>query len=218
LIPILISTARNNTPRYIREENMTKAIFFEEAYKKGLMSEITDGYILSITTPDVEDVQKKLDPFRLEMVNFSGLKSILPLNNGVKFQAQGKKMYTLIEPANFPRKYEEPALRPTGSTSHMPFRFDECETFFTRDYNYRVVIPHQPYDCHDSFTIEFPMKGDLCILYEIFDSDIEGKVVPFIQDNFTLVLKDSLRLRKADAKVIVEKFMSVVKTFAVKAA
>ncbi len=195
---------------------MTKAVFFEEAYRKGLMSEINEGYILSVNTPDIEDVQKKLDPFRLEMVNFSGLKSILPLSNGVKFQAQGKKMYTLIEPANYPRKYEEPALRPTGSTSYMPFRFDECDTFFTKDYNYRIIVPKKHFDCHDSFTIEFPVKGDLCILYEVFDPDVEHNVLPFIEDNFVLVLKDSLRLRETDAKTTVRKFMAVVKTFTLK--
>lgn len=187
-------------------------MYFKDAYEKGVLTELSEGYIFSIRSPDMSDIHRKLDPFALQMVSYSGLKAVFPFGNGVKFQAQGKMMHCMLEPSNFPNKHVEPMSRSDNTTAYMPYRFSECEIFFTKDAKYRVLIPNKAHETIDSFTVSFPEKGDLCILYFIFDKEnIDTKVLPFIQDNIALILKKNQGIRQMDADTIAKKFMDVVK-------
>ncbi len=190
-----------------------KAIFFEEAYKQGILPTIVNGYIFSINVPDMDDVSKKLDPFLIKMISYSGLKTIMPFEDGVKFQAQGKSMYCMLENQNYPQKHVEPASRSVNSTAYMPHRFSECDIFFTKDNKFRVILPKQAHESFDSFTVNFPGKGDICVLYYIYDQDLENVVFPFMQDNISFILREDLGIRKPDADNISKKFMAIVREF-----
>jgi len=191
-----------------------KAIFFEEAYKQGILPDITEGYIFSLTSPDFDNLDRKMDPFILQIVSYNGLKTIVPEGNGVKFQAQGKTMHCMLEPANYAHKHVEPMSRSNNTTAFMPYRFNECDIFFTKDVKFRVLIPRKSVEMFDSFTIDFPERGDICVLYYIFDkSDIDGKVLPFIEENIAYILKSKLPIRGNDAKDIAKKFVEVIKKF-----
>jgi hypothetical protein len=194
---------------------MRKAMFFEEAYNEGILAKVSEGFIFSIISPDFDNIEKKLDPFLLQIVSYNGLKSIEPYGNGVKFQAQGKNMYCMLEPANYPNKHVEPATRAnTNGSNYMPYRFNECDIFFTKDIKFRVLIPQKSHDNFDSFTIDFPEKGDLCVLYYIFDKEhIDSVVLPYMQENISYILKSHLPIREMDTKIIAKKFMEVVKKF-----
>ena len=147
---------------------MQKAMFLMESYKKGILAELDAGYIFTLNVPDVNNIQRKLDPYRMEMVSYSGVKSIHPVNGGLKFISSGRKILCLIEPSNYPRNYIEPSFRSNKTTENIPFRFKECDIYFTNDNRHRVLLPSKPIECYDSFTVEFPNKGDICILYFIF--------------------------------------------------
>jgi len=192
---------------------MQKAIFFEEAYNKGILAKIDAGYILSVLCPDINNIDTKNDPFLIEMVSYSGVKAVLPIEGGVKFQAQGSKIFCMLEPPSYTEKYVEPTFRKSNSTGYMPFRFSDIESFLTKDNKFNVLLPKIPFDCHDSFTINFPAKGDVSILYLIFDKNINGVVLPFIEDNFKNLLKKMLGLRDIDAKNISRKFFENIKKF-----
>ena len=193
---------------------MQKAIFFEEAYNKGLLPQILEGYIFSLSIPDIEDIEKKSNPFLLQMISYSGLKSVEPMSDGVRFQAQGSDMFCMLEPANYSQKHVEPASRSQSTTAFMPYRFSECEIFFTKDTKYRVLMAKESHQLYDSFIVDFPDKGDICVIYYVFDKDnMEKTVIPFIQENITFILKTHLRLRDVDSKNISKKFMEVVKQF-----
>jgi hypothetical protein len=195
---------------------MQKAMFFEEAYKKGVLGEITAGFILTISSPNMSDINRKNDPFLIEMISYSGVKAVIPVEGGVKFQAQGKKFYCMLEPSIFTEKHVEPTYRSNNTTGYMPFRFTDCETFLTKDSKFAILIPNFPQDCYDSFTVSFPAKGDLSILYFIFDKDVDGVVLPFFQENFSTILKKSLDFRDVDCKHIAKKFSDVIKTNQIK--
>ena len=186
---------------------MQKAIFFEEAYHQGVLAKLTEGFILSVTSPDSSNLDRNQDPFLVELVSYSGVKSVTPVEGGVKFSAQGKKFYCMLQPAGYTGKAIEPSLRPQGSTAFMPFRLSECEKeFYTKDTKYIILIPKKPHDCYDSFTISFPSKGDLCVLYYIFSKNIKGDVIPFIKENFGKILRSTLSLRTVDSSNISKKF------------
>jgi hypothetical protein len=190
---------------------MQKAIFFEDAFKQGILGNITSGYILSLTSPNLDDVNRKSDPFLFEMISYSGVKAVIPVEGGVKFQAQGSKMFCMLEPTTYSEKHVDPTYRSNNTTGFMPFRFNECDTFLTKDNRYTVRMPNVPHNCYDSFTVSFPAKGDLCIIYFIFDKDIQGKVIPFIEENFMTILKKSVNLRDIDSNHIAKKFADVIK-------
>ena len=189
---------------------MQKAIYFEEAFKNGMLSEVDSGYILSIRTPDMDDINSMNDPILIEMISYSGVKSVIPIGDGVKYQAQGKKMFCMLEPIAYTEKHIEPTFRKQHKTGFMPFRFSDCDTFLTKDNKLNVLIPQLAQDCFDSFTVTFPEKGDLTILYLIFDKDINGIVLPFIQENFQTIINKMLGLREIDCKTIAKKFIEVV--------
>jgi len=192
---------------------MQKAIFFEKAYHKGILTKVESGYILSILCPDMDDIDKKNDPFLIEMISYSGVKTILPIEGGVKFQAQGSKIYCMLEPPSYTEKHIEPTFRSQNSTGYMPFRFADIESFLTKDDKFNVLLPKLPFDCHDSFTVNFPAKGDVSILYFIFDKNINGVVLPFIKNNFKDLLKKMIGMREIDAKTVANKFFENIKKF-----
>jgi hypothetical protein len=192
---------------------MQKAIFFEEAWKQGALNTIESGYILSMTCPDVNDVNHKQDPFKLEMISYSGLKSVNQFEEGLKFQAQGRKMYCMIEPVSYAANHIEPTYRPNNTTGFMPFRFKDCESFFTKNNKYKVLIPDVLFDCFDSFTVSLPRKGDVSVLYLIFDKDIDNVVLPYIRDNIITILKSSLGLQESDCKRIGQKYVDTIQKY-----
>ena len=195
------------------EEIMQKAMFFEEAFKSGVLGKLESGYILSLSSPNMDDIEHTNDPFLAEMISYSGVKAVIPVEGGVKFQAQGRKMFCMMEPATYTEKHVEPTYRSNNTTGFMPFRFKDCEQFLTKDNKYNILIPNVAHDCYDSFTVSFPAKGDLCIIYFIFDKDIEGKVLPFIKENFENIIKKSFSFRSPDAAHIAKKFIEVVNKF-----
>jgi hypothetical protein len=194
---------------------MQKAMFLLESYKKGILSEVDAGYILTVNCPDVEDIQRKLDPYRMEMISYSGVKSINPIEGGVKFTSSGRKILCLIEPTNYPKNYIEPSFRSSKTTEHIPFRFKECDIYFTNNEKHRVILPGKPIECYDSFTVEFPSKGDICVLYFIFDENINDVVLPYIGANVELILRNVVNLRTVEAHRISRDFLNNVKRFQV---
>jgi hypothetical protein len=190
---------------------MQKAMFFEEAYNKGLLAELTAGYILTLNSPNMDDIDKQNDPFLIEMISYSGVKQIIPLDGGVKFQAQGRKMFCMIESSLYTEKHIEPTYRSNNTTGYMPFRFKDCINFKTKDNKHNILIPNIVHECYDSFTVNFPSKGDVCILYFIFDKDLNGVVLPYIEENFLTIIKKYLQLRDIDSKKIAKEFVDVVR-------
>lgn len=186
-----------------------------ESYTRGILPEIDAGYILTLNVPDMNNIQRKLDPYRIEMVSYSGVKSIHELDDGLKFNSSGRKLVCLIEPVNYPNKHQEPAFRSMRTTEHIPFRLSECDVFLTSDNKFRVLLPTKPIECLDSFTIEYPKKGDVSVIYYIFHEDIDGVILPYISSNLEMILKRVVNLQLLEAKRIARGFINNVRKFPV---
>ncbi|MBU8912758.1 MAG: hypothetical protein KOO61_01960 [Spirochaetales bacterium] len=194
---------------------MQKAMFLTESYRKGILSEIDAGYILTVNVPDMTHIQRKFDPYRIEMVSYSGVRSIHPVEGGLKFNSAGMKILCMVEPTNYPGRHIEPAFRSTKTTGHMPFRLKECEITLTSNDKFRVLLPNKPIECIDSFTIEFPRKGDVSVLYFIFNDNINEVVLPYIAQNVGNILRSIVNLPTAEATRISRDFLSNVERFQV---
>ena len=192
---------------------MQRAMFLLESYKKGILAELDSGYIFTLNVPDMNDIQRKFDPYRLEMISYSGVKAINQLENGLEFTSAGRKILCLVEPTNYPKSYIEPSMRSNRTTEHIPFRFKECDIYSTHDRKYRVLLPTVPIECYDAFTVEFPSKGDICVLYFIFNENISEVVLPYIRQNIEMILKSVVNLQSTEAKKISTNFIENVKRF-----
>ena len=192
---------------------MQKAMFLLESYQKGILPEIDAGYIFTINAPDRDDNERTLDPFRLEMMSYSGVRAIHQTEEGIEFHSAGRKILALIEPTHYPHSHVEPAFRSMRATEHIPFRFRECDTWMTADDKYRVLLPTSPVYYNDSFTVEFPRKGDVSILYFAFDENVREVVLPYVKDNVQKILKRVVALPTAEAQRISRAFVSNVSRF-----
>ena len=190
-------------------------MFLMESYNRGILPEIDAGFILTLNVPDMINIQRKLDPYRIEMVSYSGVKSIHELDDGLKFNSSGRKIVSLIEPVNYPNKHQEPAFRSTRTTEHIPFRIAECYSFLTSDNKIRVLLPTKPIECLYSFTIKYPKKGDVSVIYFIFHDDIDGVILPYISSNLEMILKRVVNVQSLEAKRIARGFINNVRKFPV---
>lgn len=188
-------------------------MFLTESYRKGILGEVDAGYILTVNVPDLNDIQRSLNPYRFEMVSYRGVRAIHPRGDGLEFISSGRKILGLVEPANYPNSHVEPAFRSTQTTEHIPFRFKECDIYYTKENRYRVILPNKPVECFESFTVEFPKKGDMSILYFIFNEDVNDVVLPYIKSNMELILKNLFNLQSDQAQKISKDFMTNVGKF-----
>jgi hypothetical protein len=192
---------------------MQKAMFLVESYKKGILEEIDAGYILTVNVPNFDDSQRSLDPYRIEMISYSGVKEVVSQGDGITFRSAGRKLMCMIEPSIYPNRHIEPSFRSRSTTEHMPYRSSECDIYRTRDDKYRILLPREPIEYLDSFTVEFPRKGDVCVLYFIFSDDIEGTVLPYIEQSLERILRSVTSLHSSEVKRIASRFMANMKRF-----
>ncbi len=123
-----------------------KAMDLFEAYSKNqLPSEY--GYIVSAFFSDNSSYT------RYEVISYNNVKAIYPTEEGLTFQSDGKKLFVLVEPPNYPHKAEEPFVR--KSAEQIPHRFNELEKYECKN-QVRVYYGKNAVFSHTNFTILKP--------------------------------------------------------------
>jgi hypothetical protein len=90
---------------------------------------------------------------RYEIVSYNNVKSIYPSEDGLTFQTDGKKLFILIEPANYPNKGMEPYVRSTAEK--IPLRFSELEMHACKNQT-RIYWAKEAVVSYGAFTIARP--------------------------------------------------------------
>jgi hypothetical protein len=90
---------------------------------------------------------------RYEIVSYSNVKSIYPNEDGLTFQTDGKKLFVLVEPPNYPSKGMEPYVRSTAEK--IPLRFSELELYTSKNQT-RIYWAKEAVISYGSFTIMRP--------------------------------------------------------------
>jgi hypothetical protein len=108
---------------------------------------------------------------RYEVVSYNNVKSIYPAENGLTFQTDGKKLHILIEPANYPKKGEEPYIR--SSTEQIPHRFSELELHTAKNQS-KIYWGKLALMSYTSFTIMKPRGVNFSFIFynlpDVYDS------------------------------------------------
>lgn len=117
---------------------------------------------------------------RYEVTAYNNVKDIYLKESLLTFLADGRKLYVLVEPANYPKKFTEPSLR--DDAHRIPYRFKEVEIYVSRRQD-RIMIGKKPIIAYTSFTIVKPYGHDFSYIF--FDTDD-------LIDIFEKVFADSL--------------------------
>lgn len=87
---------------------------------------------------------------RYEVISYNNVKSIYPSDDGLTFQADGKKLFVLVEPADYPNKHTEPAYR--DDQHKIPYRLKELEVHVSKRQD-RIMVGRQPVITYTAFTV-----------------------------------------------------------------
>lgn len=114
------------------------------------------GYIVSVFYSDRSTYTK------YELVSFSNVKDIFSSEEGLTFQAEGRKLFVLVEPANYSNKHTEPAYR--TDAERIPYRHKELISYTTKRQD-QVYVGREPVVTYTSFTIVKPVGHDIAYLF-----------------------------------------------------
>jgi hypothetical protein len=116
---------------------------------------------------------------RYEIISYSNVKDIYHAENGLTFQAQGTKVFILVEPKNYSQKHVEPAYR--DDAHKIPYRFKELDTYTTRRDD-KVFLGKEPVETYSSFTVVKGAGHDRSMI-AYRDDDILDTVQSFFEDS-----------------------------------
>ena len=123
-----------------------KALDLFQAYSESKMPK-DGGYIVS-------SFLSETSPYSIfEIIGYSSVKNIYLADNGLTFQSDGNKVFVLVEPVTYSKKYIEPFRR--DSKEKIPHRFTELEIITARDQS-KVMVSKEPIMSYGSFTIMRP--------------------------------------------------------------
>jgi hypothetical protein len=139
---------------------------------------------------------------RYEIVSYANVKSIYPSEDGLTFQTDGKKLFILIEPPNYPNKGMEPYVRSTAEK--IPLRFSELESHVCKNQT-RIYWAKESVMSYGGFTIARPegINFSFCF-YQL--PDVVQSLQLFFEKTFnkeaTVPLSDSKKVAAAVAEKV----------------
>ena len=171
----------------------TKALDLFQAYNEGKLPQ-DGGYIVS-------SFFKNNTPYSIyEVVGYGGVKNITMTEDGLTFQTDGSKLYVLVEPSMYPRKYVEPVSREHGSS--IPFRFSELNIHVSKN-QYKIMVPKKPVITYSSFTILKPTGINFALCFYNRE-DVLDTIEYFFVQTFNREAQVPKRDSDKAAKLVVE--------------
>lgn len=142
-----------------------------------------------------------------EIVSYAGVKEIFLTGNGLTFVTGGKKLYVLVEPDTYNKKFLEPVSRAEGE--RIPKRTSELDIIIARNQS-KIMIAKHPDESFGSFTILRPQGLNFSVIfYDLPD------MYKTISDFFVNSLNRQRKIPETDAKKAaaqitktIEKYMS----------
>lgn len=140
---------------------------------------------------------------RYEAISYSNVKDMFPAEDSLTFQAEGAKVFILVEPRNYSKKHIEPAYRDTNYA--IPYRFKEVDVHnSSRDD--RIMIGKEPVISYSSFTVLKPTGSNFAYMFYPSDDLLQG-LHTFFQES----LRKDARIPMRDAKRSTDLFIEVFK-------
>ncbi len=177
-----------------------KALDLFQAYSQNKLPK-EGGYIISSFFSENSTYSK------YEIVAYNGVKSLYLSEDGLTFQTDGNKLFVLVEPPNYPRKYIEPFRR--DSKEQIPHRFSELEILVAKNQT-KIMISKEPIIAYSAFTILKPRGMNFSfIFYNLPD------VFETIKLFFSKTLNKEAKVPQADAEKAAQAIIEGLKKFSI---
>ncbi len=177
-----------------------KALDLFMAFKEGKLPK-DEGYIVSSFFSE----RSKYSIY--EIVAYSGVKSIYATAEGITFQTDGNKLFILVEPATYAKKYEEPYLR--DKNHQIPQRFSELEIFNSSNQT-KVMVSKNPLVTYSSFTVLNPTGANFSLVFYNLPDVLDTLSTFFVQS-----LSKEAGVPKSDARKATVKIIDSVNNFGI---
>jgi len=179
---------------------ITKALDLFEAYGQNKLPR-DGGYIIS-------SFFDENSPYSIyEVAAYSGVKTIYLSNEGLTFQADGNKLFILVEPPGFHKKHIEPFRR--SDKKQIPYRFNELNIITARNQS-KVMVSKEPVLTYASFTIIKPTGSNFAFIFYN---------LPYVLDSLKIFFEKTLnvesKIPQADAKKATPLIMDGLKKFTI---
>jgi hypothetical protein len=142
-----------------------------------------------------------------DVVAYSGVKNLYLTEEGLTFQTDGNKIFILIEPATYPRKYIEPFRR--DSNQSIPQRFSELDIYTAKNQT-RIMVSKEPIVTYGSFTILKPKGVNFSLVF--YHSD---EVLDTLDFFFRETFNKETNIPKSDAREAAKKVKAGVEKFGI---
>ena len=170
-----------------------------ECFNKGEFP-MDGGYIVSAFFHEQSMYSK------FEMISYSNVKDIYLTDEGLTFQADGQKIFWVVEPSNYTNKATDPTYRPDNEK--IPYRMNEVEIYTTKRQD-RVLIGKKPAYSYTSFTVMKSADQNYSYIFYMGD-DIDKTMENF----FVKSLYEQAGVPHADAehvaKILVKLFDQII--------
>ena len=176
----------------------SKALDLFQAYSENKLPK-DGGYIVSSFFSNISAYSI------YEVVAYSGVKNLYLSSEGLSFQTDGNKVYILVEPVNYSKKYIEPVSR--DRKDQIPHRFSELDIYTAKDQS-KIMISKEPIMTFSSFTILKPtgINFALCF-YNLPD------VLDTLSFFFNQTLNKEAGISKGDSKTATNLVIRNIKRF-----
>jgi hypothetical protein len=158
------------------------------------------GYIVSTFFDETSTYTK------YEVTSYNNVKDIFNSEDGLTFQADGQKIFVLVEPASYSKKHVEPTHR--SDMERIPYRFKEVDTYTTRRQD-RIIVGKEPVMTYGSFTILKTQGNNFSYIFFMSDDLMKA-----IEEFFAKSLREDARVPRGDAQkassLIAERFDQIV--------
>ena len=162
-----------------------KALDLFQAYGQGKLPK-DGGYIVSSFLSETSTYSI------FEVVAYKTVKNLYLSNEGLTFQSDGNKLFVLVEPPTYPKKYIEPFRRDT--TEKISHRFSELVIYTAKDQS-KIMVSKEPIYTYGSFTILKPSGVNFSFIFYMRD-DVMDSLKLF----FERTLSEEAKIAKADAR------------------
>ena len=178
----------------------TKALDLFQAYAEDKLPR-DGGYVVSSLLNETSTYSI------FEVVSYSNVKSLFLSRDGLTFQSDGNKLYVLVEPPTFPKKFIEPFRR--DANEKIPQRFSELEIYTTKDQS-KIMVSKEPILTYTSFTIFKPSGIDFAFVFFRLDDVFESMKIFFQK-----TLNNEAQIPKTNAGAAADLVVEGIKKFSI---
>lgn len=170
-----------------------------QAYKENDLP-MDNGYIVSAFFDGNSNYN------RYEIISYANVKDFYVNEEGLVFQADGLKLFVLIEPVTYTNKHVEPCYR--DEAHRVPYRFKEMNIYTTKRQD-KIMIGKEPVVTYTNFTVVNSGMDNFSYIFHKTDD-----LVPVIENYFKESLRQDSKVPLSDArdstKLIVESFEKIL--------